>query len=600
MVMKRMREHTKGFLVFLVLAFVGTIIFSWGMDVTGIRHKPNIVGEVAGQEIQIQQFYKVLQNRIDNYRQQTKKDLTDAEMKQLQNQTWESMVQQVLLGKEIKKLGITVTNQEIIYSLKNNPPPELLQNQSFQTDGKFDSKKYYQAMENPQNDQFWMGVEQYLRNYLPYQKLQDIISSSVIVSNEEVRWQFIKKNLKAKIDYIFFNPLKFLKDNIPVSKEEIASYYKSHKEDYREPETRKIKYAVFPIKITASDTAATYAEAERLIKRLKKGASFAELAATFSDDPGSAQKGGELGYFGKGVMLKPFEKAAFSAKVGAIVGPVKTSFGLHIIQVEARKREKGKLKIKARHILIKFEPSDDTKDNIKAKASYFASIAKEVGFDKAAGQDTTILIKESPFFRRGGFIPGIGFNQDMAKFVFKNKTHAVSKNPFEINQQDIVVEVAAIKKAHIKPLKEVTNRIKGILISEKRKEKAGQWAALERAKMRKPEDFKLVAEKDSLKIEEAGPFNMVDFAAGIGNDPNLKGAAFRLKVNEISQPIKTIKGYYLIKLLEKTKFDENQFALQKDAIRRQLLLKKRQQAFTEWYNQLKEAANIKDYRDLVL
>lgn len=600
MVMKRMREHTKAFLIFLVLAFIGTIIFSWGMDVTGIKHRPNVLGEVAGKEIRVQQYYKALQNRINSYRQRTNKELTDAQLKQLQDQTWETLVQQILLGDEIKKRGITVTDQEIIYNLQHNPPQELRQNESFQTNGKFDMNKYYQAMRNPQNDQFWMGVEDYLRSYLPYQKLQDIISSSVIVSDEEVRWEFIKKNEKAKVKYIYFSPNKFIDVPITVTDNEIEAYYQKHKEDYKEPETRKIKYAIFPVKATASDTAAIYAEANRILKKLKNGADFAELASTYSDDPGSAQKGGDLGYFGKGTMVKEFEKAAFSAKIGQIIGPIKSSFGLHIIKVEDKKYENGKLKVRARHILLKFQPSEETKDSVKGKAAYFASNAKEEGFDVAARQDTTIHVKESPYFRRGGFIPGIGFNQDIAKFVFKNKRKAVSETPFETTLGYAVVEVADIKKEHIKSLEEVKNQIKNIILNEKRKEKAGQWAATERAKMQKPEDFESVAAKDSLTIKEAGPFSMDDFVPGVGKDPNFMGAAFHLSVNQISQPVKTVKGYYLIKLLDKTPFDEKQFALQKDLIRQQLLQKKRQQAFTEWYNQLKTEAKIKDYRDQVL
>ena len=455
-------------------------------------------------------------------------------------------------------------------------------------------------MQNPQNDQFWYSVENYLRSYLPYQKLQDIISSSVVVSDEEVRWEFIKKNTQAKVKYIFFDPAKFAADSIPVTEAEITAYYNKHKEEFKLPEMRKIKYAIFPIRPTASDTAAIYAEAERLIKKLKNGASFADLAATYSDDPGSAQKGGDLGYFGKGVMVKEFEKAAFSAKPGQIVGPVKSSFGLHIIEVLDRKKENGQLKVHARHILLKFTPSDETKDSVNGKASYFASMAKEVGIDAAAKQDTTVKVLESPFFRRGGFIPGIGFNQDIAKFVFNHKPKSVSEKPFSTPQGYVVVEVEKIQKEHIQPLAEVKNRIKNEILREKRKARAGKWAAAERAKMKKPEDFERVAKQDSLPIKEVGPFNLEGYIPGVGNDPNFKGAILELSVNQISNPVETIRGYYLIKLLEKTPFDPKQFALQKDSIRQQLLMKKRQQAFAEWYAQLKEAAKIKDYRDQLL
>lgn len=100
----------------------------------------------------------------------------------------------------------------------------------------------------------------------------------------------------------------------------------------------EVKASHILVRINNNNEAEARAKVEQILKEVKApGANFADLAKKYSDDPGTAQNGGDLGFFGKGQMVKEFEEAVFNAKVGDIVGPVKTSFGFHIIKVEDRR-----------------------------------------------------------------------------------------------------------------------------------------------------------------------------------------------------------------------------------------------------------------------
>ncbi|MCD6167173.1 hypothetical protein DRQ12_07415 [candidate division KSB1 bacterium] len=593
MVMKKMREYTKEFLIILVLAFVGTIIFNWGMNITGIRHRKGIIGEINGEKIRIEKYYQALQRQMEAYRQKTGQEIGEREWSFLEQQVWENLIQEILLQQQIRKYHITVTDKEVVFQLKNNPPEILRTNESFLTNGKFDFRKYHDALRNPQND--WRPVEAYLRTMLPYEKLQQVVTASVRVTPNEVKWEFMKRNLKAKVKYVFFDPRHFQDKKIEISDAEIRKYYQANKEKYYEVEKRRIEYVVFPIVPTSSDSLSVWASARDLIKRIKDGEDFAELAQVYSEDPASAAKGGDLGYFGRGSMVKPFEDAAFAARPGEVVGPIQTQFGLHIIKVEDRKRENNKEQIKARHILLKFKPSNDTIENIKAKAIYFADMAKRIGFDEAVNHDS-LQVQTTPLFPHKDLIPGIGFQRDIVKFVFKGRLNESNEEPFQTDQGFIVLKIAEIQKARTKPLKEVKTDIENLLRSERRKELARQWCAQERQKMHNSEDFEVVAAADSLPVKEVGPFSMIDYVPGVGRESQFNGTAMKLDIGEISLPVETMKGYYLIKVVEKTPFDEETFEQQKNQLYARLLQAKRQQAFKNWYDTLKKNAKIKDFR----
>jgi peptidyl-prolyl cis-trans isomerase D len=594
-VMHRMRENTKTILMVLVVAFMLTIIIDWGMGGFKNRQPRGVIATVNGSEIHYEEFYKLYQSEIATYREERGSEPEGADLEQIENRVFDTLVQQRLLGSIISEMDLSATDDEIVEDIYNNPPPILKNEAAFKdSSGAFDRSKYEAALANPAADQFWNSVVSYLRSTVPIQKFGDMMNSTSIVTDDEARLYYEKNNLQAKIDYLFYSTSQFGRNAPEPTDEEIKAYYESNQKEFASPGKRILDYVLLELKPTAKDSQAVYKDAEQILQDAKSGQDFAELASLYSEDPGSAQKGGDLGFFGKGTMVKPFEEAAFAAKVGEIVGPVKTQFGLHIIKVEDRKTEKGEVQVKARHILLTFKPQPSTREALSEEANYVAEYAKESGL-RTVAEAEKVNVEQTEPFTQGSFIPGIGMQRRINRFAFKNKKGATS-DVFQIDRGFLVVSVAEVIPKRIEPLENVKPSIVAKLAADKKLEMAGAKAKEAYQKLQSGATFEDVAADDSLTIQSSDMLKMSGYITGIGREPEVAGKAFKLNVGDFSDPIKTMRGYYIIQLLEKTKFDEDAFQKQKDSIKKQLLHNKQASLFNNWYNQYREKANIKDYR----
>lgn len=594
--MTKLREMSVIFLWILVFAFLGLMVVEWGMDYTGIRTRRDVIGKIDGQKITIEEFQKALQQAYAAEKERTGSEPDEEQMKKLRDEVWESLIQQVIFEKAIKQHGIQVTDKELAMYILNNPPQELRQNPNLMTDGKFDMQKYQEALRNPNID--WRPVENYYRQVLPYQKLQSIIASAAIVTEAEVKDEFARTNLKAQIEYLYFGVSQFSKKPVEASEEEIRKYYETHKDEFKVEEKRKLKYVLFPTQPTAEDSARTYRLAKDILQDAKRGEDFAKLADEYSEDPTVKNNHGDLGYFEKSAMVPEFAEAAFSAQPGEIVGPVKTQFGLHIIKVVDRKREEGKLKVRASHILLKFNPSINTIEEAQYAANNFVETARDEGFEITA-DNMKYEIKETPPFPKRNYIPGLGALESAVRWAFKADEGDISDS-YRSPQGYVVFQVAEIQPAGFRPFEEVKDVCKNRVEFEKRKELAKAYALQFDAVIQRTGDFQEAIQQDTARIAvltTTKEFTLQSSIPGIGYAPEIAAAAFKLPLNKPSQLLETSRGFYYIKVLKRDTFDEQEFARQEAAIRQRLLQQKQQQLFLQWYNQSKEQLKIEDYRD---
>ena len=594
-VMNRMRQNTKVILMILVVAFMLTIIIDWGMGGFKGNKPQGVIASIEDQDLSYEQFREMYQNEIAAYREQRGSEPEGRELQMIENKVFENIVQQMLLSNVVKEMNLDVTNDEIKDEIFNNPPAFLRNEQVFKdSSGIFDMKKYQAALDNPQAGQFWLGVEQYLRSSIPMQKLGNLINSTALVTDDEAKLEFIRSNVKAKIDYIYYTSAKFGASAPEPTDEEISAYYKDNKDEFNEVEKRNLDYVFFELKATKADTQAIFNQANDLLDDVKSGKSFAELASIYSEDAGSAEKGGDLGYFGKGAMVKPFEEAAFAAKKGDIVGPIQSQFGLHIIKVEDKKKEKGEWKVKASHILLKFDVSPSTRDALREEAEYIAEYAKESDLKTVTTAEGVELLQTQPFVE-GNFIPGLGMETKISRFAFKSKLNTVS-DVIQTSRGFVVASVTEIIPEHIKSLEEAKPVIISKLNTEKRLEQARIKCQAAYDKLVAGTLFDDVAAEDSLSIKQTDEFDLSGYIPGIGREANLIGTVTKLNVGEYAPPIKAAQGYYLIQLTDKSNFNEEEFARQKESIKKQLVQSKQQAIFRNWYTSLRESADIKDYR----
>ncbi len=600
-VMHKMRENMTYILFFLLIMFVASMTIGGlvgGANILDILsgRNPDTILAVNDQQISYDQYNRVRQNQLEDFRQKNNTEPSGYQLQQLEDQIWQGMIIDVLKQQLIDKYDLNVTNEEIKYYIFTNPHPIIKMDKNFQNEkNEFDPARYQAALANQEADLFWQYKEQQLRTFVPYEKLDAEIKATIRVTDAELKDEYKRRNVKVKAKYVSFDYAKYPVADDQISDSEIRSYYNEHKDDFKQEEQRKLHYVLFPTTPSEKDSNEIRNLAQTLLDSVRHGADFAQLAEIYSDDPGSAEKGGDLGYFGRGMMVKPFEDAAFAAKKGEIVGPVETVHGLHIIKVEDRKRENKEEKVKARHILLKFKASRETEDTARDMADYFSDKAASEGFVELA-QAENIKIDTTTYFRNTGFIPGLGMQKHISIKAFHSKPGEVSRVYYIENRGYVVFEVADIQEDRIQPFDEVKSRIMNLVRREKQKVLAKEDAQAFHVKLTAPEEFEKVAAADSLKIQETDFFTIDAYVAGVGRDPKFNGAAFHLDVNEFSLPVEGSRGYFVIKVVDKQDYDAKKFAESKDQLRQELMQNKLRMYYSDWVENLKKQAEIKDYR----
>lgn len=596
-----MRENTHIILFILLVGFVASMTIGGlvgGANIMDILsgRQPDTILSVNGENIAYDQFSRAYQMELEQYRQQNEQEPSAYQLQQMEEQVWESFIRDILKRQQIEKLGIEATREEIRYFIVENPHPVITTDQNFfNENNQFDPERFQAALSSPGNDNFWLYKENYLRMILPYEKLDYEILSTIRVTDEELREEFRKRNQSVQVDFLAFDVNEFDVADDEISDKEISNYYDDHKDEFKESERRKIQYVLFSIDPSASDSTDVFNFANTLIDSLKLGSSFESLATNYSEDPGSAAKGGDLGYFARGAMVKPFEDAAFSAKIGDIVGPVQSNFGLHIIKVEDKKIENDEEQVKASHILLKFKPSRGTQENARENSNYFAEVAMEEGFLNAANIEK-LPVDTTDYFSDSGFIPSLGMEKRLVMNAFNQNIGDVSKVYYIEDKGYLVYELLEIQEETIKSLESVRETIVSKLKRDIKFEKAKLASQSVREQIQVPEDMERIATADSLEIKTTNSFTLEGNITGVGRDPVFAGAAFALDEQEISQPVKGARGYYIIRMKGKSPFDEEGFQAQREQLRNQLLDSKRRTVYTNWINSLKDNANIKDYR----
>ncbi|MCF8259924.1 MAG: peptidylprolyl isomerase [Melioribacteraceae bacterium] len=329
-----------------------------------------------------------------------------------------------------------------------------------------------------------------------------------------------------------------------------------------------------------------------LYDRLIAGEPFAALAKEYSEDPSNAPKGGDLGWFGKGAMVKEFEDASFNGKIDEVQKPIKTRFGYHIIKVTGKSNQKFVVE----KIVNNINASPTTVDKIYNRASDFAYLAGENDFTKEA-ELMKFQISETPSFSENAqSIPGLGSNKGAIRFAFDNSVGSISE-VFRVAAGYAVVMVSDITEEGYKPLEEVKNQIEINVRNEKKLDKTFAIAQQISESLGADDDFGKAREIYSkAKVSAASDYTPNGNVTGIGRDYAFNQYSVKGELNKVSPPIKGTRGSYLIKVTRRTEFDENNYNLRKESLKETLLAQKKSTAFRDWLTAIREDADVVDNR----
>ena len=182
------------------------------------------IASINGQHISPNRFNNIVNQQLQNARSggQT---ISDLQMQRARSTAWDNLLQDVLVSQEVERLEITATNEEVMWHLENNPPPFLTQNPNFKTDDVFDIKKYREALNNPQGDE-WAPTESFMKNtYIPNYKLQKLIDESIVITPSDIKTEFIKRNTKFTITGAHVTNATISKDDAKANTDEIREEF---------------------------------------------------------------------------------------------------------------------------------------------------------------------------------------------------------------------------------------------------------------------------------------------------------------------------------------------------------------------------------------
>lgn len=690
--MAKMRSLAPAFILTVGGLFVLFMVISDSnvLEILGGGNRTNNIAVVNGENITYQEFQTALDQQLENQKNQTGKELEEAQVDQVREQVWDAVVTQKIFGQLIKKYGITVPDQEIKDIILGDNPPDFLKQNFIDSLGNFNKQLYDQAIFDPQNKAALIQAEELVRQSRLTQKLQSMILASVNVGEDEVKRKFIDQNMKIEADYALVD-VNLIKDSdIKVTDEDLKAYYDKNINNYKIPPQRRLKFVLFSNSASAEDSQMVYKnlvnvkktlssdtlgftqlvgiysempyskdtvsvttltgevvsafnnasvgevvgpfatqqgytlfrydgsvpskevfakashilinqygsdeknleEANKLYDKLIAGANFAALAKEFSKDPGSAVKGGDLGYFGKGMMVKEFEDACFNGKVGEVQKPVKTNFGYHIIKVTDRSDRKYIVE----KIVNQVKQSASSKDKNFTAAGDFAFLAKKNDFESEANL-LHYTVQETPLFtEQSGSIPMIGLNKRLVKYVFENSINTIS-DPFKVPTGYVVVKITEIANEKFRPFEELKEQLKPAVIREKKFEKI-KTIADNLYKKINGDLSKARSIDTNFTVKQTGSFTPQGTIPNIGRDYSFVNAAMTAKLNKVTEPVKGSRGYYLIKVTNRSAFDQALYSQQSTQLRSTMLQEKRSRFLNQWVIEIKESADIKDNRHL--
>ena len=618
-----MRKHAYSWLTrAVVIALIGVFAF-WGVS-TGMFTRIKPVATVNG--------HQILTKDVDQQAQQLRRRLEQiygadapAAMARynVREQALEQLIDQQLVLDEANRLGLRISDAGL---------EQMIEAQTaFQVDGHFDLAIYQTALrsQNMRPSDF----ESEVRLEMLQQLMQRMVTQTVEISDAEMRQIYDQLNLKLAMSYVEIS-YKDFESTITLTDKQIADFFQAHREQFREPERVSFDFIRYDpdrlgAKINPSDKevqnyynrqrdsalthpeqvrarhiliavasdatsaqkAAAKAKADDLLKQIKAGADFAKLAKQFSDDPGTKNSGGDLGYFGQTEMVKPFADAAFRMKAGEMA-VVQTQFGYHVIQVEDHKLAHVETLEEARPQIV-----EALRHRAGAELAHQA-IDQDLG-DALGGKGIQDLANK----RRLDLVktPLLAASERTSEIT----EQTLVQEAFKLNPNDVrvinghdaqyLVKLIERKPSYLPKLADVEAKVRAALVRRMAEAKALEQATALLKQVKDPAALAAAASAAKLAVHTTGDFSRADGTIpGIGEFHEAVQAASLLPGTPavISRPLTLDGNAYVFEVTSRTPPTEEQWKAAKAAFKDQLLKQRQAQAWESFVQELRARGQI--------
>ncbi len=589
-------------------------------DTYAIVHSDSIFGRMLGSstDVHLTEVQQVAQ------RMQQQNHYPDFVLPFLMQRAGQALVQRAVLVQEAGRLGLSVTDTDVQNELMHGPfAPALF------PDGKFIGEDRYDDFVQNNFNMSRTEFEQQLKEEILINRLEAFITGGLTVPNAEIRDAYLKQATKVKFQYAVLSDAELRKQITPsdaelktffqqnaaryataipetrkvqyvafslnqvpggapqVSDADVQQYYNTHRQQFQVPEQVRVRHILIkvPSNANAQTVAAAKAKADDILKQLKAGANFADLAKKYSDDPGSKAQGGELGFIQHGATVPAFDRTAFSLQPGQLSPVIRTQFGFHILQVEEKQPAHLKSVDEVHDLILANLTQQAQAQAAQQYAAKLQAQAQQVGLQKMAEQNHLQVVTTDPL-QQSGVVPGLADGSQLLKGAFATKPGAAPQSA-STGEGYAIYTVLNVVPAHAPTFDEY----KAHLLEDFRDQ---QIASLLHSRT---QQLAIKAREEGLDkaAKEVGATVLTsDLVDSTGQVPQLgdmatQGAvAFTLQPGQISGPIYTERTGVVLKLLDKQAPTEAQIRQNMDATRDKLVQQRRETAFAVFASSLEQ------------
>jgi len=611
----------------VALSMVTYLIPNSGTGYSGAADQ-TVVAQIGKEDITSQEVSRTIRNMTSN--RQLPPELLSIYVPQIIQQ----MINEHAMAYEADRLGLRVSQEETDTAIIDSLPPQLIK------DGKVDGATLNAVLQ--QQGVSLADLRTSKARELLIGKLEQIIARGVVISPRDIEAEYRHRNEKTKIQYALLAPAKYQAEAEP-NEADLRAYYDSHKSDFKVPEKRsfaliildpqKIAAGTVPpdeklmaeynsrrsefqtpervkarhilLKADASNDAKVKPKAEALLKQIQGGADFAKLAKENSEDPGSKDQGGEVGWMVRGQMVPEFEKAGFSLAVGQTSGLVKTTYGYHILQVEAHEQAHQQTfdEVKGQ-LLADYQKRQANQQMQSLSDKAVAELRKDPAHPEKAAEAVGTTVVRADNVQAGDPIPVVGTSKEFSDATAGLRKGEVTAGPVVLQDgKAVLADVTDVQPSHPATFEEARSEVKSKATQEKLNQiltdKANELFSKAQSMggdLEKAAKAMNIELKTSADVDRQGAIESVGTASSVPD-------AFTKPVGALIGPMTVTGGRLIAKVVSKTPADIAGLVAQMETIKNELRSQRsrdRAQFFQDGLKErLKADGKLKVHQDII-
>lgn len=588
-VMERMRKNTGIILWVLIISFGLLWVLADTQFFDAIQRGPSSLGQVNGEEISLEEYNNRISYYMEQFSQQSGQSADAEQRADFEQRAWDEIVTSKLLEQKMDELGIAVTDQEIVEMVTGENPDQFIRQQFAREDGSIDRVALQSAIESPENRQLWIAIEQQLRQKRRQQKMSTYLQAAMEVSSYEVEQEYIRRSTSADVSFVRFPYSEISEDEITVTDSDLRSYYNNNTDKYQRKKTFRFEYVSFDKTPTSQDTTRTINEVEGLRNDFAEADNDSLFLARYQSSTPFNERTVEKD------DIRDLYRPVLDVEPGEVTEMIRDNGG-RLYLLKNLDETQNEITFVVFSIDIKADPIATIDERAEA-ADDFSFFAEEDGFREEA-ERREYEIYEASATEGNNFIPGIGQSRQIMNFLESAYEGGVSR-PIELSNQFVVIRLNDIEPSGVRPFEEVKEQVRTTVTINKRKEAVRQRVE---NLLDNNNDLEALATADDKQVNNAENLAMNAVTLGdAGREPKVIGAIFKLDSGEQSGVIEGNNAAFVVQVNNIKHADAaNLTDAQRQLIRRQLQQQKSSAFMEIWIEELKNEADIEDYRSQVL